>query len=350
LNKRIKDIQETGLSTYTDKLFQMATAKAPQQVMADFFRKGSPSVVEAMQEAITSLFGALPPFQFESSLTTTGDKLVKLMLSLQMTGYMLRNTEYIMKIRELLKLTSRDPEDFKEAFDRLDKDESGFIDTTEAKQIFAEVYDGGDVPVVEVAALMQLFDTNKDGKISWEEFCGVLGAVSDQLDTTEGRRGLSALPSPSPADEPASPQVSGTVTVELYDGSEIEMDVNDYMNQLKKEARALRDDLSRIESQREEQKKVQEKTIASSVNAFMQSSPEKSLALLSESTSSEVRDVMRRLVDVILTEPLGVKEDPYAETTIEQGAMQQLCLYMLIQGYNLREMEARGDAEAAIGR
>ena len=51
-----------------------------------------------MRDAITSLLGSLPPLMFDARMTTTGDKLSALMLQLQMTGYMLRNAEYVMTL------------------------------------------------------------------------------------------------------------------------------------------------------------------------------------------------------------------------------------------------------------
>ena len=36
--------------------------------------------------------------------------------------------------------------------------------------------------------------------------------------------------------------------------------------------------------------------------------------------------------------------------TIERDELQQLCLYQLVLGYNLRESEAKGDANDMIGR
>lgn len=39
-----------------------------------------------MQDALVSLFGALPRLQFDSTVSTTGDRLAALMLQLQMTG------------------------------------------------------------------------------------------------------------------------------------------------------------------------------------------------------------------------------------------------------------------------
>ena len=76
LRERIQKIQEQGgaLATPAQKYFDMAMAKPPQQLMQDFFLKSSPTVTQAMSEAVTSLLGALPPFEFDAQMTTTGDK------------------------------------------------------------------------------------------------------------------------------------------------------------------------------------------------------------------------------------------------------------------------------------
>lgn len=86
LQARIARIAEDGLSTPAEKLFQLAMAKPPQVLMQDFFRSSPPAVTQAMQDAVVSLLGALPPAEFEAQVTTTGDKLAALMLQLQMTG------------------------------------------------------------------------------------------------------------------------------------------------------------------------------------------------------------------------------------------------------------------------
>eukprot|EP00966_Prymnesium_polylepis_P320893 7377244-Prymnesium_polylepis.1 len=93
LRARIARIQERNgeVATPAEKLFELATQKPPSVLLRDFFESSSPSVQQAMQDAIASLLGALPPYEFDSQITTTGDKMAALMLQLQMTGYMLRN-------------------------------------------------------------------------------------------------------------------------------------------------------------------------------------------------------------------------------------------------------------------
>jgi hypothetical protein len=118
LRERISKIQQGGLATPAQAYFDIATEKPPQRLMREFFMETEPRVQQAMQDAVLSLLGNLPPLQFDSRVSTTGDKLVALMLQLQMTGYMLRNAEYVTKLRELLDIRTRSVDEFRKAFDR----------------------------------------------------------------------------------------------------------------------------------------------------------------------------------------------------------------------------------------
>jgi len=347
LRSRIAKIQEQGgaLATPSEKYFEKAMSKPPQELMADFFRTGNPAVVQAMTEATASLLGALPPFEFDTQVTTTGDKLAALMMQLQMTGYMLRNAEYVMTLRKVLKLDSRSAAEYRTAFEKLDLDESGFIEVGEVEQLLASVYGDEQVPSFEVTALMQLFDTDGDGRISWEEFAAALGAA-DAADSPAV--GLLPLLGGSEDGEPSpSPEVGGTVTVTLDDGSEVEMDAVAYIAELKDEAQALRAEL--VEAAAAEQQK--QMVTASSISAYVSSLPEEQLKSLTGGISADVSTAMRQIVTYILRAPGG--DDPLdrdAEVTMEQQKLQQLCLYQLILGYTLREAEASGEASDAVGR
>lgn len=339
LRQRILNIQENGLATPAQKLFDLATNKSPQVLMQDFFRTSSPAVVQAMQDAVASLLGSLPPFQFDAQMTTTGDKLAALMLQLQMTGYMLRNAEYVMTVRSLLKLKSRSLDDYREAFNRVDLDKSGFIETGEVEQLLREVYE--EVPPFEIATFLQLFDTDGDGRISWDEFAAVLG----------GREGDTSVAMPllgtAEGIDAPEPKVSGTVTVELDDGSIVEMDANAYMEQLKEEASALRAELAISE----QAKAQEERALSSSISAYVSSLPDAQLKLLTSGISDDVVAAMQQLVTFILRSPDGDGAlDKDAEVTLEQAKLQQLCLYQLVLGYRLREAEATGEASDSIGK
>lgn len=345
LRQRIEKIQNEGLSTPAQKLFDIATERTPGEVMRDFFSTASPQITEAMQDAVLSLLGSLPPLQFDSQVVTTGDRLAALMLQLQMTGYMLRNAEYVFTLRRLLDIKSRSEQEYRAAFDQLDSDGSGFIEYDEVQTLLEDVYDG-DPPPYEVSTFMQFFDTNNDGKISWEEFSAALGASATG---SSAATLLAALPAVEEKSEAPSPKVSGKVTVTLEDGNEVEMDADVYMEELKREAQNLRAELASIG--KEEAKA--ELALSSSISAYVSSLPEQQLKLLTQGITEDVVGAMRMLVDYILQggAPSGdraavPKED---QVRMEQQKLQQLCLYQLVLGYRLREAEATGEAQQRLG-
>ena len=63
LRDRIARIAQGGLGTPKDKLFEIATEKPPSVVLREFFTEAPPLVQQAMQDAVVSLLGALPPMQ-----------------------------------------------------------------------------------------------------------------------------------------------------------------------------------------------------------------------------------------------------------------------------------------------
>jgi hypothetical protein len=96
---------------------------------------------------------------------------------------MFRNAEYVLALKDLMNLRGdANMEEYKEAFDRLDSDNSGYIETDEVKQLLDDVYEG-KTPKYEVENFVQFFDENKDGRISWPEFEQGLGAaMSTQME------------------------------------------------------------------------------------------------------------------------------------------------------------------------
>ncbi|KAL1503972.1 hypothetical protein AB1Y20_010388 [Prymnesium parvum] len=346
LQARIARIQQSGgqVASPAQKLFELATQKPPSSILREFVATSSPQVQQAMQDAISSMLGALPPFEFDSQITTTGDKLAALMLQLQMTGYMLRNAEYVVTLRKILGLRTRSVAEYRKAFEKLDLDDSGYIETTEVKALLHEVY-GETPPAYEVESMMQLFDTNADGRIEWEEFATALGADL----TTEGKPAPLdlLLPASSDADAIPTPPLEGKVRVQMEDGSQVEIDAKDYMEELKAEAQALRRELTKLQS--EEFKR--EAAISQSLSAYVASLPEKQLKTLTSTISEDVVGAMRLVVEYILKAPSGDRPLGKDESvTLEQERLQQLCLYQLVLGYNLREKEAKGDAQDIIGR
>jgi len=339
LRSRIQQIQESGLATPSQKLFELATQKSPYTLMTEFFAGASPQVSQAMQDAVTSLLGSLPPFEFDAQMTTTGDKLAALMLQLQMTGYMLRNAEYVLMVRKILQLKTRSVSEYRAAFDRIDLDGSGYIEVGEIETLLREVYKGEDAPSFEVASFLTLFDADADGKVSWDEFANLLGAIEEDSN-------IQPLGDAADGNAAPRPPITGTVTVRMDDGSEMEMDADAYMEQLAAEAQSLRQELSGLAMEEAERQAA----LSGSISSYVASLPEYQLKGLSSGISDDVVGAMRLLVQYILRAPDGdgsLAKDQ--SVTMEQAKLQTLCLYQLVLGYRLREAEATGEASDAIG-
>lgn len=117
----------------------------------------------------------------DTTVKANGEKIGSLCFQLQMTGYLFRNAEYVLALKDLLKIRPRaNWEEYKDAFERLDTDDSGFIDMSEIQSLFDSVYGTGMTPQLEIDTFLEFFDENKDGKIGWDEFEKGLGIVAQQ--------------------------------------------------------------------------------------------------------------------------------------------------------------------------
>ncbi len=65
---------------------------------------------------------------------------------------------------------SCDPYWHRAAFDRIDTDGSGFIETPEVEKLLVEVYGSEQPPPFDTSTFLSLVDSDKDGKISFQEF------------------------------------------------------------------------------------------------------------------------------------------------------------------------------------
>jgi len=158
-----------------------------------------------------------------------------------------------------------------------------------------------------------------------------------------------ALPSVDESGSSSGPKVSGVVTVQLESGNTVEMDAEKYMDELKKEAQSLRNELATLG----EPAARSEEAISTSISAYVSTLPEEQIQLLTQGITADVVGAMRMLVDYILQggSPNGdgreVSKDE--QVRIEQDKLQQLCLYQLVLGYRLREAEATGEAQQRLG-
>jgi hypothetical protein len=337
------------------------SSQSPSQQISSFVSTAKPSVVTAMSSAISSLLGGLaatPVSGFDTVVKASSEKLGSLCFQLQMTGYMFRNAEYVMALKKLMKIKgSATPEDYKEAFEEIDKDSDGFIDTDEIRNLLGRVYDG-KVPGFEVDAFLKFFDSNKDGRISWEEFERGLGRAMAQRNQDNKDLRLLGLGSSDDNDDDdipdVEPMLEGTVEVELEDGKVIEIEANVYVNALKQEVRALKASLRRekglpdmIPSPLPGMKLEVPGDTYGGVTDYI-ARRQGDIKSLTEGISPEIVTTMKMLVDFVLDggdsgKARKDKRREDLELELPSSALQQLAFWQLVLGYRLREAEVKGD-------
>jgi hypothetical protein len=297
-------------------------------------------------------------------------------------GYMFRNAEYVIALKDLMNLKGRrlTLDDYKDAFNKLDTDDSGYIEVTEIQDLFKDVYDDGKVPSFEVSAFLEFFDKNKDGKISWEEFEKGLGAAIATAQSTKGDVASRLLGYNSSDDDDeddddvidVNTNVSGTIQIEMEDGKVVEVDAREYMENLKAEAQKLKDALRKeqqllsggVDGRNDPSSGLLPNGGGGGGGADIAgyiASRQGDVRSLTEGISPEVVDTMRKLVDFVLeggektksstknksnknsrSSPTD-KEKAEMEMEIPGSALQQLALWQLVLGYRLREEEVKGD-------
>ena len=133
LSRRAADLA-AGRTGSSDVLFRQLTPVLPSEGIRKFISGSSPVVLSAMSDAIGALMGGLanPAVGAGIVVKADGEKLAALCFQLQKTSYMFRNVEYVLALRELLNLSGQvSGESYKEAFDKIDEDGSGYIDSRE---------------------------------------------------------------------------------------------------------------------------------------------------------------------------------------------------------------------------
>ena len=359
LRERLDDVTSGKSQDPSHALFRYMSTQSPNQAIGSFVSHANPQVVQAMSGAIFSLLGGLsdPTMGTELLVKASGDKVASLCFQLQMTGYMFRNAEYVVALKDLMQIRgSATLDEYKDAFERLDTDGSGFIEVEEVDALLSEVYEG-DAPSFEVDAFVKFFDENDDGRISWDEFERGLGAA---MAPKNGRNLLNGFTQEDDDDEEPptiEPKISGTIEVEVEDGKTIQVEAEEYVKSLKAEAQALKEALRReklgmppggndtvLPGQQQQSKN--EGDVFGSVTSYI-ASRQGDLESLTKGISPEIVETMRKLVEFVLEGGgnKAVKNIPreQMEMEIPGSALQQLALWQLILGYRLREMEAKGD-------
>jgi len=319
------------------------TTETPSEMINKFVSGSSPVVLNAMTDAVGALIGNLgsnPALGMSVNIQATGERLAALCFQLQMTGYMFRNAEYVLALKEIMSIGSHSVAEYKKAFDRIDSDKNGYIDSTEIGELMSTVYDGEEAPTFEVSSFLKFFDENKDGKISWEEFEKGLGVVNQP---TSGRLSIGAIDE----DENIQPEVSGVLTVEMDDGSVVDVDAQDYLRGLKAEVKALQDAIEAESGAKASAAGVDKNGLVTDagLGGYLSSLPKENVLALTEGITEDVVSAMRSLVNYVLEGGPSNAGKVNKEDTVEMpaGALKQLGLWQLVVGYRLREEEAKGE-------
>ncbi|CAM9239431.1 unnamed protein product, partial [Choristocarpus tenellus] len=137
------------------------------------------------------------------------------------------------------------------------------------------------------------------------------------------------------------PKISGKIRLTFDAGQEtereMEVDADAYMSELRGQVEQLETQLLAIHQKEQE-------AVENDLLLYIKSMPEVQLKGLTTNVSPEVLESMRLLVQTVLGGS-GNGEKILGETLTQQtgSAMGQLCMWQLVVGYSLREMEARED-------
>jgi hypothetical protein len=273
--------------------------------------------------------------KFDTRAIATGERLANLMFQLQMTGYMFKNAEYRLGLSQSLAA----------AGGAAAADSGGVSSRT--MQLGGDVVVGGG----DDAAAMVREGRLMDGKIK-VRYGGVSGSGDEEESNNNGINDKSST--------------TATTTPSTNKGGlEVEVDAKAYMSELRREVKRLRDELEL--SQQAKQEELQKDLLA-----YIRTLPKGELQHLTGTMSTEVLDAMKGLVTAVLS---GIGEEAEEEeeeddvdndddkgdvgdkiirpdTVTEQSgeALAQLCMWQLVVGYNLRELEVREEFRVSMDR
>ncbi|KAL9181432.1 hypothetical protein ACHAXT_010237 [Thalassiosira profunda] len=377
LRSRVEDIESGKSTNPSTALFRTVSRERPNEAIGRFVREANPEVVAAMTGAVGSLLGSLsnPAMGVETIVQASSEKLGNLCFQLQMTGYMFRNAEYVLALKSLMNIQGEGTtlEEYRAAFQRIDKDGNGYLERDEIEAMLADVYEGKP-PAFEVNTFLEFFDSNNDGRVSWEEFeegFGVVTQINDNAESKGEQKNGFRLPASTEDDEDddeaedlfGEPALSGTIQVELEDGKVIEVDAQEYVNDLKAQALELKRELAQEKGIDPKEMGIAENGDAGGSSFVNQAVPgpgsaggiasyiaslQGDVKSLTQGISPEVVDSMKMLIEFVLEGgPDGGGNAAAAgkekEMELPGSALQQLALWQLVIGYRLRETEATGE-------
>ena len=310
----------------------LITRLTPSDLISRFTSTAPPRVQDAVRTTILGLVGGLAShMKFDTRAIATGERLANLMFQLQMTGYMFKNAEYRLGLSQSLAAGAAD---------------SGGV-SSRTMQLGGDVGKGGDdAAMVREGRLM-------DGKIK-VRYGGVSGSGDEEESNNNGINDNSS-------------SITAATSSTKKGGLEVEVDAKAYMSELRRDVKRLRDELELSQQAREEE-------LQKDLLAYIRTLPKGELQHLTGTMSTEVLDAMKGLVTAVLSgigEEADEKEGDDVDnndhnegndvggdkiirpdTVTEQSgeALAQLCMWQLVVGYNLRELEVREGFRVSMDR
>lgn len=273
---------------------------APSDLIAKFSATAPPRVQNAVRTTILGLIGGLPKMAFETKIISSGQRLASLCFSMIMTGYLLKSADYRLSLSQSLGMAT------------------SVVPSSNLLLTGAEDADDHD-------------DDDEDGR-------------TDPLKAKV--RGKLKIRYGAPGSEKES-------TAAAAAGLELEVDAASYLSELRSEVAKLRDELN-------QKREAKEEALRKDLLLYIRTLPEQQLRSLTNKISPEVLEAMKGLVNIVMAGIADSNDAPNqqpqqkqvigADTVTEQSgeAMAQLCLWQLVVGYNLRELEVREEIRNSL--
>lgn len=160
-----------------------------------------------------------------------------------------------------------------------------------------------------------------------------------RVSLSESLEGVPALV-PSDYVDLDMPEVRGQVKLKIG-SEEVKVDADAYMAELRSEVVELRRELAAVEN---DSKMLAQRDLL----AYIRSMPEQQMATLTNEVTEEVLDSMKKLVYSIMRGMGTSNVEPGVVLQQSGAAMAQLCMWQLVIGYNLRELEVRDQLQKQL--
>lgn len=258
---------------------------SPSEMISKFTRTAHPRVQNAVRTTILGLIGGLPKMAFDTTTITTGQRLASLMFQLQMTGYLFGSAQYRLSVQESFGKSGESATPLLAGSDDDDDEESS------------------NSPSGKLRGKLRLRYSSKNTESS-----------------TQGSEAKGENPDSS---------------------FDVEVDAEAFTSELRSEVSMLREELMITRKEKQE-------ALRKDLLAYIRTLPEKELQSLTSGMSQDVLVAMKGLVNAVLA---GIGEGqigPHTVTEQSGEAMAQLCMWQLVVGYNLRQMEVREQMKKSL--